>query len=75
MTNTLKPDELPSVVCVCTDGYDAALEVGHVYPVLPDASAAERRYIRVIDESGEDYLYPEECFITVERPSAMEETV
>jgi hypothetical protein len=46
------------------------LELRKVYPVLPDAAAAKDGYLRVIDESGEDYLYPANYFVLVEVPLA-----
>lgn len=46
------------------------LEVRKLYPVLPDAVAAKDGYLRVIDESGEDYLYPADYFVLVEVPLA-----
>lgn len=49
------------MVCVNNAGYPASLEVGKSYEVLPDESA-EPNEIRVVDESGEDYLYPAEYF-------------
>jgi hypothetical protein len=54
-------------ICVANEGYDD-LEVWKVYQVLPDAKAAGVGCIRVIDESGEDYLYPAERFAPVEIP-------
>jgi hypothetical protein len=42
------------------------LEKGKVYPILPGDSAAKEGYVRVVDESGEDYLYPESYFVSVE---------
>jgi hypothetical protein len=51
------------VVCVRNEGYPAGLELWGVYRVLADERASERGLLRVIDESGEDYLYPEECFV------------
>ena len=45
-------------VCVDNTDYRAALEVRKVYQVLPDPAAAARSYVRIIDESGQDYLYP-----------------
>jgi hypothetical protein len=54
------------VACVCNDGYEASLDLGRVYVVLPDAKAKKYGRIRVIDESGEDYLYPAEYFLPVE---------
>jgi hypothetical protein len=58
---------------VCTDnrGYAASLEVGKLYPVVPDAEAAQHGYIRVIDESGEDYLFPRTQFAFVDFPQAV----
>ena len=57
------------VVCIRNEGYAASLEVRKIYQVLPDASSAEHRLVRVIDESGEDYLYPMDCFAPIEVPS------
>src|SRR5712692_4901799 len=54
-------------VCVANEGYDD-LEAWKVYQVLPDAKAAEVGCIRVIDESGEDYLYPVDRFVAVDFP-------
>ena len=44
-------------VCINNEGYAASLEVGKLYQVIPDATAATHGYIRVVDESGEDYGY------------------
>lgn len=44
-------------LCLNNDGYAASLEVGKVYRIIPDDEAATHGYIRVIDESGEDYAY------------------
>ena len=54
-------------ICVANQGYED-LEVWKVYRVLPDAKAAEVDCLRVIDESGEDYLYPANRFVVVELP-------
>ena len=59
--------------CVKNAGYPASLEVRKVYQALPDAMAAERRYVRVIDESGEDYLYPEDYFVPIDLPQTAEQ--
>ncbi len=58
---------------VCTDnrGYPASLEVGKLYPVIPDAEAAKHGYIRVIDESGDDYAYSAERFFILQVPKAL----
>ena len=61
------------VVCIKNDGFPASLEVRKIYEVIPDARAAEHQLIRVIDESGEDYLYPAGYFTPIEVPQvAME---
>jgi hypothetical protein len=58
-------------VCVDNTDYTAALEVRKIYQVLPDPVAASRSYVRIIDESGEDYLYPKSMFLQVKvRPEA-----
>lgn len=51
------------VVCVKNTGYAASLELLKLYQAIPDEVAAKLHQIRVIDESGEDYLYPEEYFV------------
>jgi len=58
------------LLCVKNEGYQASLEIRKVYQAVPDATAAERRYVRVIDESGEDYLYPEDFFVPIDLPQA-----
>ena len=50
------------VVCVSNAGYEASLDRGKRYRLLPDADAAQHHQLRILDESGEDYLYPESCF-------------
>ena len=58
--------EQASVICICNDDYPASLEKYKLYIKIHDAEAEEHHFIRVIDESGEDYLYPEDYFATVE---------
>jgi hypothetical protein len=53
---------------VRNDGYPAALEMRKVYRILPDPIAARDKMLRVIDESGEDYLYPGEFFVSIQVP-------
>lgn len=64
MSKTNKPSS-KFVICIET-GENDCLETRKVYQVLPDESAAKDDYIRVIDDSGEDYLYPESKFVAVE---------
>jgi hypothetical protein len=63
------------VICVENDGYPASLELWKVYRVMPDESAAEDQIIRVIDESGEDYLYDEGYFVPIKLPQVVEEAL
>ena len=63
------------VVCIKNEGYPASLELRKIYEVVPDAKAAEHQLIRVIDESGEDYLYPADYLIPVELPQSIEEAL
>jgi hypothetical protein len=58
------------VLCIRNEGSDD-LEPRKVYQVLPDRAAARGGYLRVIDESGEDYLYPAEYFVPVKLPVAI----
>ena len=59
------------VVCLRNDDYAASLEPRKLYSVLPDAAAEKHGMIRVVDESGEDYLYPAELFISVRLPQSV----
>jgi hypothetical protein len=54
------------VLCVDDGGYPESLEVRKVYVALPDEQAAQRDHVRVIDETGEDYLYPAKLFVSVD---------
>jgi hypothetical protein len=58
-------------VCICNDGYPVSLETRKIYELLRDAEAARHHQVRVIDESGEDYLFPAEYFVAVELPLAL----
>ncbi len=66
-----KPLAKHFVVCVNNRGYPASLELHKIYRVLPDEDAAEHGDIRVIDESGEDYLYSADRFVEVELPQTV----
>ena len=67
--NTSKPR---FAICIDNAGYKASLIVRKIYEVLPDEKAAEDDLFRVIDESGEDYLYHRSQFILVEFPAEVE---
>jgi hypothetical protein len=58
------------LLCVRNEDYPASLEVRKVYQAVPDETAAARHFVRVIDESGEDYLYPDNYFVPIELPQA-----
>jgi hypothetical protein len=58
------------VVCVNPTGHDD-LQVRRLYQVLPDVSASRSHFVRVIDDSGEDYLYPASCFVAVDLPASL----
>jgi hypothetical protein len=60
-------------VCVNNEGYPASLELRKIYRVVPDEKAAKHKMIRVVDESGDDYLYPERFFVAITLPAAAEE--
>jgi len=62
-------------VCINNAGYPASLEVHKIYRVLADEDAAIDGDIRVVDESGEDYLYPSEYFVFVELPRSVEKSL
>jgi hypothetical protein len=71
----MKRSELQFVVCVKNRDYAASLELRKLYQVVADETAAKLHQIRVIDESGEDYLYPEEYFVPVQLPQSAEKAV
>jgi hypothetical protein len=59
-------------VCIDNSGYPASLELHKIYRVLRDEDAARDGDLRVVDESGEDYLYPARNFLVVALPKAVE---
>ncbi len=62
-------------VCIHNNEYPASLEARKLYRVLPDAAALKRGLIRMIDESGEDYLYPARYFLAVSLPQRVKRAV
>ncbi|MBI4778228.1 hypothetical protein HY792_04855 [Candidatus Desantisbacteria bacterium] len=60
--------ETQFVVCIKNEGYPVSLELRKIYQIVVDACDTEHRLIRVIDESGEDYLYPADCFVSIKLP-------
>jgi hypothetical protein len=72
----MKRKKLESQFVVCVRNEDCEdLELRKIYQVLPDESAAEDGYIRVIDESGEDYLYPADYFLPIELSKDLEKAL
>jgi len=71
----MKRTEPQFVVCIRNKDYPASLELRKLYRVISDAAAAKHLQIRVVDESGEGYLYPEEYFVPVTLPQAAERAV
>jgi len=63
------------VVCVKNENYPASLELHKIYRVIPDDDAATDGDIRVIDESGEDYLYPASYFAPITVPESVKESI
>ena len=62
------------VLCVRNDEAED-LDLRKIYEVLPDRKASQDGYLRVIDESGEDYLYPESYFVAITLPAAAQEAL
>jgi hypothetical protein len=63
------------VVCVNNEGYPASLERRKIYGALPEADAEKHGLIRIVDESGEDYLYPKGLFRSIALPHAVRKSV
>lgn len=63
------------VICLDNKGYEASLERRKIYVTLPDAKAERLGQIRVIDESGEDYLYDKDAFLEVLLPLSVRRAV
>ena len=61
------------VVCIENKSYPASLEFGKIYRVLEDKKAAQHQMLRIIDESGEDYLYSEKFFVDIKLPQIAED--
>jgi len=73
--NNTTDQTLQFALCLNNEGYPASLEIGKLYRVVPDEEAAAHGYIRIIDESGEDYLFPASRFVFLTVPTEVEEAV
>jgi hypothetical protein len=71
----MKRSDPQFVVCVKNEGYGASLELRKLYQLVSDDAAGKLHQIRVIDESGEDYLYPERYFVSVQVPPSAEKAI
>ena len=74
MTHT-STTELQFAICIYNAEYTASLELRKIYQIVPDVDAAKQHLTRVIDESGEDYLYPADNFLSVDLPQAVKEAL
>ncbi|HYK02674.1 MAG TPA: hypothetical protein VE974_13030 [Thermoanaerobaculia bacterium] len=60
------------MICIANEGNEVSLQLWKVYKTLRDDDAGSEGFVRVIDESGEDYLFPEEYFATIELPEEVQ---
>jgi len=63
------------VVCIDNTGYEVSLEPGKIYQVLPDSFGTAHGYLRVIDDSGEDYLFESEHFFPIKLPPKLQKAL
>lgn len=62
-------------LCLNNEGYEASLEIGKLYRVIADDTAVQHGYLRLVDESGEDYAYAAHRFYVLRLPEEVEETL
>jgi hypothetical protein len=67
----MRPPSKPFALCVDNAEYEVSLVLGKIYRILPDSKAARDDLIRIVDESGEDYLYHKSHFLFVDFPKAV----
>lgn len=70
-----KHPRLRLVVCIKNRSFAASLELRKIYRAVPDPQAERHRLVRVIDESGEDYLFPDSFFVSIELPRSVARTI
>jgi hypothetical protein len=75
MTVMAKTQARQLVVCINNEDYSVALEKRKIYVMLRDPAAEKKGLLRIIDESGEDYLYPKSFFRSIALPSAVKRAV
>ncbi|GEM_PF-575699 len=71
----IKPPAEPFALCIDNTDYQASLIVGKVYRILPDAQAAKDDFVRIVDESGEDYLFHKRHFVFVDFPHGVKKKI
>jgi hypothetical protein len=71
----LKGNEMNFALCLNNEGYNASLEVGKLYRMVNDDEASVHGYIRIIDESGEDYAFQLDRFHVIELPFTIEQAL
>lgn len=71
----MKAHKKPFALCIDNSDYQASLIPGKVYRILPDARATKDDLVRIVDESGEDYLYHKSYFVFVDFPPAVKRKV
>ena len=70
-----RPTRRRYFVCVNNDEYGVSLELRKIYEGLPDPATECHDQVRIIDESGEDYLYPAHCFVAITLPHAVQQAL
>jgi hypothetical protein len=71
----MKTQTKPFALCIDNTEYQASLIPGKVYRILPDARAAKDDLVRIVDESGEDYLYHKNHFVFVDFPASVKKKI
>ena len=71
----MKTPMKPFALCIDNTDYEASLILGKVYRILPDPRAAKDDLVRIVDESGEDYLYHKAHFVFVDFPKAVKKKI
>jgi hypothetical protein len=69
------PKKHDFVICIRNSGNEASLEIRKIYETISDPEAERDGMVRVIDESGQDYLSPDDFFVHVDLPSSVERAV
>lgn len=69
------PNASRFAICIRNTGFAASLEVRKLYPIVRDSEVEKRGLLRVIDESGEDYVYPASFFVAAELPQRIQKAI